>query len=151
MVVSGVPVVRPDHCSAIAGLALDMREALAGLVDARGRAVPIRIGIASGPVVAGVVGTRKFFYDVWGDTVNMAARMESTGVSGRIQVSQEVYENLKGGFGFESRGLVEIKGKGKMPTWFLNDREVSAVPAHARAGHLSHPDPERAGLDGPSS
>jgi adenylate cyclase len=133
MVVSGVPVVRTDHCSALAGLALDMREAMAGLVDARGRPVPVRIGIASGPVVAGVVGTRKFFYDVWGDTVNMAARMESTGVPGRIQVSREVYENLKEGFELESRGLVEIKGKGKMPTWFLNDREAAAAPAQARA------------------
>jgi adenylate cyclase len=72
-----------------------MRSALTGLVDPKGRAVPVRIGIASGPVVAGVVGTRKFFYDVWGDTVNMASRMESTGMPGRIQVSKETYESLK--------------------------------------------------------
>jgi adenylate cyclase len=79
MAVSGVPEARPDHAAALADLALDMREALAGLVDPKGRAVPVRIGIASGAVVAGVVGTHKFFYDVWGDPVNIASRVESTG------------------------------------------------------------------------
>jgi adenylate cyclase len=133
MLLSGVPVARPDHCTALADLALEMREAVAGLVDPKGRAVPVRIGIASGPVVAGVVGTRKFFYDVWGDAVNMAARMESTGVPGQIQVSQEVCESLKDGFELESRGLVDIKGKGKMPTWFLNARKTSVVPERSRA------------------
>jgi adenylate cyclase len=133
MVVSGVPITRPDHCTALADLALAMREAVAGLVDPRGRAVPVRIGIASGPVVAGVVGTRKFFYDVWGDAVNTASRMESTGIPGRIQVSQQVHESLKDEFELESRGLVDIKGKGQMPTWFLNGRTTSAAPVHSRA------------------
>ena len=87
MVVSGVPEPRPDHAEALAELALDMRDALVGLVDPKGREVPVRIGIASGPVVAGVVGTRKFFYDVWGDAVNIASRMESTGEAGKIQVA----------------------------------------------------------------
>ncbi len=85
MVVSGVPAARPDHARALADLALEMREAAAQWRDPRGRAVPIRMGISSGPVVAGVVGTRKFFYDVWGDAVNVAARMETTGAEGRIQ------------------------------------------------------------------
>jgi adenylate cyclase len=85
MAVSGVPEARPDHAAALADLALDMREALAGLVDPKGRAVPVRIGIASGAVVAGVVGTHKFFYDVWGDPVNIASRVESTGEAGKFR------------------------------------------------------------------
>jgi adenylate cyclase len=119
MVVSGVPTRRADHAEALARLALDMQEVAADLRDPHGRDVPIRMGIASGPVVAGVVGTRKFFYDVWGDAVNVASRMESTGAAGQIQLSQEVYERLKDDFVLEERGLIDIKGKGQMPTWFL--------------------------------
>ena len=88
--------------------------------------MPIRIGISSGPVVAGVVGTRKFFYDVWGDAVNVAARMEMTGTEGKIQVSQDIYERLRDGFVLEARGEVEVKGKGMMPTWFLLARRPLA-------------------------
>jgi adenylate cyclase len=119
MVVSGVPAPRPDHAFAMAALALDMQETLAGLVDPKGRAVPVRIGLASGPVVAGVVGTRKFFYDVWGDAVNLASRMESAGEPGKIQVTDEMRNLLGDRFAFEERGLVEVKGKGEMRTWFL--------------------------------
>ena len=126
MVVSGVPIPRPDHAHALAVLALEMREAATGWRDPRGRNVPIRIGIASGPVVAGVVGTRKFFYDVWGDAVNVAARMETTGSAGRIQVSQDVYERLRDEFVLEARGEIEVKGKGKMSTWFLLARKTDA-------------------------
>ena len=111
MVVSGVPVLRPDHAAALARLALEMREAAADLRDPHGRSVPIRIGISSGPVVAGVVGTRKFFYDVWGDAVNVAARMETTGVAGKIQVSQETYERLKDEFVLEARGRSRSKAR----------------------------------------
>jgi adenylate cyclase len=134
MVVSGVPQPRPDHAAALAELALDMRDALDGLVDPKGRPVPVRIGIASGPVVAGVVGTRKFFYDVWGDAVNTAARMESTGEAGKIQVAMQTHELLADRFDLEERGTVEVKGKGPMQTWFLIgrkplDAERATVPA----------------------
>lgn len=122
MVVSGVPVERPDHLAALARLALDMADTVSGLTDAQGRAVPLRIGLAAGPVVAGVVGARKFFYDVWGDAVNVASRMESTDVEGRIQVPQDVYERLREHFTFDERGDVDVKGKGVMHTWYLTGR-----------------------------
>ena len=130
MVVSGVPVPRSDHVEAIARLALDMSRAVAGLRDPRGNPVPLRIGIAAGPVVAGVVGARRFFYDVWGDAVNVAARMESTDPEGRIQVPQNVYDRLSDAFEFEERGEIDIKGKGTMRTWYLVGRR--AAPADTR-------------------
>jgi len=119
MVVSGVPEPRPDHAQALAHLALNMRDAAASLFDPHGRHAAIRIGIASGPVVAGVVGTRKFFYDVWGDTVNLASRMESMGIEGRVQVAQATFERLRADFLLEERGVVDVKGKGAIQTWFL--------------------------------
>ena len=122
MVVSGVPQPRPDHLGALAGLALDIADTVAGLTDSRGRAVPLRIGLASGPLVAGVVGSQRFFYDVWGDTVNVASRMESTAAVGRIQVPQLVYQRLTDRFVFEERGDVDVKGKGIMRTWYLVGR-----------------------------
>jgi adenylate cyclase len=137
MVVSGVPAARPDHARALADLALEMREVAQQWRDTRGRAVPIRMGISSGPVVAGVVGTRKFFYDVWGDAVNVAARMETTGAEGKIQVSPDAYERLCVDFVLEPRGEIDIKGKGATPTWFLLARKPVAaadrpLPAPAR-------------------
>jgi adenylate cyclase len=139
MVVSGVPEPRDDHVEALACLALDMADAVADLKDPQGREVPLRIGLAAGPVVAGVVGARKFFYDVWGDAVNVAARMETTDVEGRIQVPQDVYERLNHAFLLEERGEVDVKGKGVMTTWYLvgrrNDEAVrSAVEQGAPAG-----------------
>ncbi|MGY4651483.1 adenylate cyclase [Mycobacterium sp. URHB0021] len=127
MVVSGVPEPRDDHIEALACLALDMAEAVAGLRDPHGREVPLRIGLAAGPVVAGVVGARKFFYDVWGDAVNVASRMETTDVEGRIQVPQNVYERLDHAFELEERGDIEIKGKGVMHTWYLMARRDDAA------------------------
>ncbi len=132
MVVSGVPNPRTDHVEAIAALALDMLRAITDLRDPRGNPVPIRIGIAAGPVVAGVVGARKFFYDVWGDAVNVASRMESTGVEGRIQVPRNVFERLDHDFAFEERGEVHIKGKGMMRTWFLVGRKPGPVRDESR-------------------
>lgn len=123
MVVAGVPDPRLDHAEALADLALTLREALADLKDPKGRAVPVRIGIASGPVVAGVVGRRKFFYDVWGDTVNVAARMEQTSEPGHIQVSSGTRKYLLGKFVLKARGGVDIRGKGRMRTWFLVARQ----------------------------
>lgn len=119
MVVSGVPDPRADHLHALATLALDIANTIATLRDPLGQPVSLRIGLATGPVVAGVVGNRRFFYDVWGDAVNLASRMESTGVANRIQVPDEVKERLSGSFVFEERGDVDVKGKGVLHTWFL--------------------------------
>jgi adenylate cyclase len=117
MVAGGIPLSREDHCEAVADMAIAMMRAC----DARG-AVRLRIGIDAGPVVAGVIGRRKFIYDMWGDTVNTASRMESHGVPGAIQVTARVRERLRGTFRFEPRGTVEVKGKGAMPTWLLEGR-----------------------------
>jgi adenylate cyclase len=125
MVVSGVPNPLSDHAGALADLALEIRDALAGLVDPKGRPVPVRIGIASGPVVAGVVGTRKFFYDVWGDAVNTASRMESTGEAGQIQVAPTTHELIAASFELEERGVIDVRGKGQMRTWFLIGRKTA--------------------------
>jgi adenylate cyclase len=119
MVVSGVPIARPDHAAALVRLGVDMLEAARHMYDPHGGGVSIRIGIASGPVVAGVVGMKKFFYDVWGDAVNVASRMESTGIPGRIQISPGSYEETKDQFEFARRDGVAVKGKGRMTTWLL--------------------------------
>jgi adenylate cyclase len=117
MVASGVPRPRRDHASAIARLALDIcdySEKREGI-----RHLEFRVGINSGPVVAGVIGRKKFIYDLWGDAVNMASRMESHGTAGKIQITRETYELLKDEFHCESRGRIAIKGKGEMDTWYL--------------------------------
>jgi adenylate cyclase len=135
MVVSGVPEPRPDHVEALARLALDMADAAFGLQDPRGRCVPLRIGLAAGPVVAGVVGARRFFYDVWGDAVNVASRMESTDPEGRIQVPQDVYERLRSSFILEERGDIDVKGKGTMHTWYLVGTRTTDDPQMSKAEH----------------
>jgi adenylate cyclase len=139
MVVSGVPKPRADHVQAIACLALDIADAVSDLKDPQGRDVPLRIGLASGPVVAGVVGARKFFYDVWGDAVNVASRMESTDVEGRIQVPETVYERLKNDYLLEARGVVDIKGKGPMNTWYLVGRRNGDAPRDTELESVSGP------------
>jgi class 3 adenylate cyclase len=122
MVVGGLPEPRSDHLQAIAELALDMRETIARLPPRNGEQLQIRIGISTGPVVAGVIGRKKFAYDLWGDAVNTAARMESSGVPGCIQVSPAVYLGLREHYVLEERGTLSIKGKGDMTTYFLAGR-----------------------------
>ncbi|HET8785199.1 MAG TPA: adenylate/guanylate cyclase domain-containing protein [Candidatus Limnocylindrales bacterium] len=126
MVAAGIPTPRPDHAQVMADMALDMREAMRA-EDAIGRlGLELRIGINSGPVVAGVIGRKRFLYDLWGDAVNMASRMESHGTPGRIQVTRATYELLKDEFDFEPRGTIVVKGKGEVETWYLVGRRAAA-------------------------
>ncbi|MGF1496226.1 MAG: PAS domain S-box protein [Elainellaceae cyanobacterium] len=122
MVVGGLPTPRPDHIQAIAELALDMQEQIAKFKRDTGEPFQLRIGINTGPVVAGVIGIRKFIYDLWGDTVNVASRMESQGVAGNIQVTEPVYEALKDRYLLQKRGTIHIKGKGDVMAYWLKDR-----------------------------
>lgn len=119
MVVGGLPTPTQDHAEAIAQMALGMQEKIAKLCAETGEKLAIRVGINSGPVVAGVIGVSKFTYDLWGDTVNVAARMEATGFSGSIQVTDVTYELLKDKYMFERRGVIPVKGKGDMMTYWL--------------------------------
>ncbi len=119
MVVGGAPEARPDHAIVIAQLALELQWALANFNQQTGRALEMRIGISTGPVVAGVIGTSKFAYDLWGDSVNVAARMEQAAPKGGIQVSESTYHLLKDRFKMQARGRIEIKGKGEMPVYLL--------------------------------
>jgi adenylate cyclase len=119
MVVGGIPEARADHALAVARMALAMREAIAARPLGPEGKLDLRIGIHSGPVVAGVIGTRKFSYDLWGDTVNTASRMESHSEPGRIQVSGATFALLESRFSFEERGEIQVKGKGAMRTYFL--------------------------------
>ncbi|HEX8458979.1 MAG TPA: adenylate/guanylate cyclase domain-containing protein [Pyrinomonadaceae bacterium] len=123
MVASGLPERRPDHAEAMAELALDMQDALAAFNRARAASLDIRTGINTGPVVAGIIGTSKFIYDLWGDAVNTASRMESHSTPGRIQVTEATYERLRDRYRLEPRGTVNVKGKGEMPTYFLLGRK----------------------------
>jgi class 3 adenylate cyclase len=128
MVVGGLPTEQADHLDAIANMALDMQRAIAQVQVNDGTPMQIRIGINTGPVVAGVIGMKKFIYDLWGDTVNVASRMESHGVPGRIQVTEAVYEQLCDRFEFEPRGMMSIKGKGDMTTYLLVGRRSDVCP-----------------------
>jgi adenylate cyclase len=123
MVAGGLPAARADHASAIADLALGISDVIAAIGRAAGHVLEARIGIHTGPAIAGVIGARKFAYDVWGDTVNTASRMESFGVPGRIHVSAATRHTLGDEFLFEPRGPIAIKGKGLMETYFLLGRQ----------------------------
>jgi adenylate cyclase len=122
MVVGGLPQPRPDHAEAVAEMALAMQREIMAFTDDTGQPVALRIGIATGPAVAGVIGNAKFSYDVWGDTVNTASRMESHGCTGRIQVTEAVQARLSEKYQFEARGIIQVKNKGEMFTYFLTGR-----------------------------
>jgi class 3 adenylate cyclase len=122
MVVAGIPTPRPDHVATMADLALDMRDSLEGIEHRTGVAISCRFGLATGPAVAGVIGRNRFAYDLWGNTVNMAARMESHGEIGRIQVTSEVRDRLATSHLFTARGSIPVKGVGAIETWFLEGR-----------------------------
>jgi guanylate cyclase len=119
MVASGIPNIRPDHAQALVSMALDMREYIGTHSFLNDQQVNFRFGINSGSLIAGVIGRKKFVYDVWGDAVNVASRMESHGVRDSIQITQSTYELIKDDFDCEPRGTVNVKGKGEMPVWFV--------------------------------
>lgn len=136
MVAGGLPIPRPDHAEAIAEMALDIQEIIPPFKRTDNGPLRVRVGIHTGPVVAGVIGINKFSYDLWGDTVSIASRMESQGIDGRIQVTMATYERLKDNYLFEERGKILVKGKGEMSTYFLVGRKVTTI---AHATHLMCP------------
>jgi guanylate cyclase len=119
MVAAGVPTPRPDHARALALMALDMLQAMRSQKEVAHLGHELRVGINSGPVVAGVIGRKRFLYDLWGDSVNTASRMESHGTPGRIQITRATYELLADEFDCEPRGTIEVKGKGEVEAWYL--------------------------------
>jgi adenylate cyclase len=140
MVASGVPDPRPDHARALALLALDMLAATRSGGAVGDLDLSLRIGINSGPVVAGVIGRKRFLYDLWGDAVNTASRMESQGTSDRIQITRATYELLEAEFVCEYRGPVPVKGKGDVETWYLI----------ARRDRANQPAPDKGPEKGPN-
>jgi class 3 adenylate cyclase len=131
MVVGGMTDHVHDHTARVASMALDLAAGVEAIPSAARLGIQFRIGINCGPVVAGVIGTKKFIYDVWGDTVNLASRMESLGVPGSIQVSRAVWERLHDAFELTPRGVVDVKGKGPISTWFLVGRTLGSAARRA--------------------
>lgn len=119
MVAGGLPKPQTNHAESVARMAIDMQREVAQFTTRENQAIALRIGIHTGPVVAGVIGSRKFSYDLWGDTVNIASRMESCGISGGTQVTASTYERLRDRYLFEPRGVITVKGKGDMMTYWL--------------------------------
>jgi class 3 adenylate cyclase len=124
MVAAGAPIPRKDHAQAMAGFALDMIDSLQEIPPRQGKRMVFRVGIHTGPLVAGVIGESKYQYDLWGDSVNTASRMESHGEAGKVHISCATYELIKDEFECTSRGKIPIKGKDAMETWFLVARKV---------------------------
>jgi adenylate cyclase len=135
MVAAGVPIPRDDHAQVMTAFALEMRRIIDDYNGASGRHLQMRIGMHSGPVVAGVIGKVRFLYDLWGDSVNTASRMESHGVPGEIQVTEETRRLLGETYQFEDRGMIEVKGKGLMRTYFL--REMALAEGTLPSGMLA--------------
>ena len=127
MMAAGVPLERQGHAYAIAACALDIAMLSGSMHDPEGNPIRFRVGIHTGPGVAGVIGSHKFAYDIWGATVNTAARLEAYGEPGRIHASDEVRQLLHDQFVFEARGLIDIKGKGALPTWWLAGQKPAPV------------------------
>jgi adenylate cyclase len=146
MVAAGLPTPRPDHAEALAEMALAMQQATTAFKVMAGEPLRLRIGINTGVVVAGVIGTKKFIYDLWGDAVNVASRMESLGEPGRIQVTASTYQHLKDRYHLEPRGTIQVKGRGSMETYWLrgprfpsshppqNTPPLGTVPARSAGG-----------------
>jgi adenylate cyclase len=141
MVAAGVPDERPDHAQALARMALDMQEAMQTADEVGHLGLGLRIGINSGPVVAGVIGRKRFLYDLWGDAVNTASRMESHGTSGRIQVTEATKDLLEGEFICESRGTIPVKGKGEMEVWYVVGLRADATKLGEHAEAVQPPEP----------
>src|SRR5207244_3991721 len=133
MVAAGVPSPRSDHARVLAQMALDMQAAMRSVDEIGHLGLELRVGINSGPVVAGVIGRKRFLYDLWGDAVNTASRMESHGTSGRIQITRATKELLQDDFVCEPRGTMRVKGKGELEAWYLVGRRVN--PADEPRAH----------------
>jgi class 3 adenylate cyclase len=135
MVVGGLPYPQANHAIAIAEMALDMQRVIQDFNQRHQTSLNMRIGIHTGPVVAGVIGTKKFIYDLWGDTVNTASRMESHGIIGNIQMTDSTYQQLRHHYMIEKRGFIEVKGKGNMKTYLLKERKVLPAIASPASVH----------------
>ena len=122
MVAGGISVPRPDHAEAIAELAIDLRDEIERLNQQYDTSIRLRIGICTGPVIAGVIGRKKFAYDVWGEAVNLACRLESTGEAGKIQIAESTYERLKDKYQFEKKHNIDAEGHGDLPAYWLGNR-----------------------------